>query len=130
MNRMFAGISSVFFGGALCLLSFSATAATSGAFSIDLGRASPISVNNTLVGSMDGSISGGGSGSEPEWISFKTGLRFRLPGSISLGGVINGTITSTNIIKGSMHTGNFSIDMSTLNNGWGPGTLLNWPEPI
>lgn len=120
----------IIFFGALCFTSLSATGASSGAFSIDLGRSSPISINNTLTGSMDGEKSGAGSGSAPEWLKFSTGLRFNLPGTVTLGGVIHGTITSTNLKKGSTHTDTFSIDMSTLDNSWGPKTLLTWPESI
>lgn len=112
------------------LLPLSAMAATSGSFSIDLGNASPILINNILTGTMDQSVTGGSSGDSPAWISFSTNLKFNLPSTVKMEGVINGTITSTNINKGSTHTDSFSIDMSALANSWGPGVLLRWPESI
>lgn len=107
-----------------------ATGATSGAFSIDLGANSPIAINQVLTGTMDGSRSGAGSGDAPIWLGFSTNFRFDLPAGVKMSGIINGTVTSTNLEKNTTHTGNFKIDMGTLDRSWGIDSLLTWPEPI
>ncbi|WP_312631235.1 hypothetical protein [Pantoea piersonii] len=130
MHFRFSNIRCALFSGVAYFIPLVATAATSGAFSIDLGMSSPIAINQMLTGTMDAGRSGAGSGNAPTWISFTTNLRFTLPAGVSLGGVINGSVTSTNIIKDSTHTGNFTIDMSLLNDDWGFDDLLIWPEAI
>lgn len=104
------------------------TAATYGSLIIDMGARSPLSINTTLTGSMD-SASWGAISTAP-WLKFRTLSKFMLPEAVTLGGNINGTITSTNTKTNRTYTRNFSIDMSTLDQSWGPGNLLDWPDKI
>ncbi len=107
-----------------------ATGATYGAFSIDLGMNSPIAINKVLDGSMDGSKLGGSRDEYPEWVSFDSKSKLMLPEGVTLGGVINGEITSRNEAKGGSYSSIFGIDMGSLNNTVGPGVLLKWPQRI
>jgi hypothetical protein len=99
-----------------------------GGFSIDLSTNEPIIINKTFGGTMENVVSG----ARGNWLKFKTTLRFNLPAGVTLGGVINGTVTSTNMLRSETHSANFSIDMSLLSGAWGDEAMpaLIWPGSI
>ena len=131
MRFRFLYIKGALISGLVYIIPPAATGAeATGSFSIYLAKDSPIVINNRLTGLSDEKYNFSTSKELPVWLSFSSARKFILPAGITLGGEINGTITSTNRRKGSSHIRDFKIDMASLDNTLGPGELFRWPDRI